>query len=269
LHLAPAALTSPPYTLTHLTPHSFGGMTSLYVAKQLVEADETGKAVVLVVCAEACTVHICADPKVQLAVGNSLFGDGAGAAIVTHAGFRGSTPPPPPAAGAAAGSAAPPIFSLESDHHEWSMGPFASEIVPNSAGHMTWKQSKQGGRYDMWLAKEIPEALLGFFTANSLSLLPRVGILNPYSCAWAIHPGGKGILRSLETALGALGIKPTGIDASHSVLENYGNMSSATIFFVLQRVLSATTKDCAFVAAFGPGLTVEFGSFHRVKAERG
>ena len=236
-------------------------MTSLYVAKQLVEADETGRAVVLVACAEACSVHVCKDPKMELAVGNSIFGDGAGAAIVTHAGFRGAAG----GAGAGAGAAAPsPAFALESDSHEWGLGPMSSEIVPDSAAHMTWKQSSESGRYDMWLDKAIPTSLMQFFVSSSAGLLWRVG-LNPLTCAWALHPGGKGILNNFEAALNSLGFSPSGLECSHSVLDSYGNMSSATIFFVLQRVLSSTPRDSAFFAAFGPGLTVEFGALTRLR----
>jgi predicted naringenin-chalcone synthase len=235
-------------------------MTALYVAKQLIEADESGRAVVLVACAEACSLHVCKVAKLELAIGNSIFGDGAGAAIVTHAGFRGAAPssstPPQPA------------YELESDAHEWRLGTMSSEVVPDSAGHMTWKQSSESGRYDMWLAKEIPTALMGFFASNAAELLYRVG-LNPLSCAWALHPGGKGIINSFEKALNAMpGVSATGLEASHSVLDNYGNMSSATIFFVLQRVLSSTARNSVFFAAFGPGLTVEFGALLRLPRAR-
>ena len=166
----------------------------------------------------------------------------------------------PSAAAPAAGA-----FPVEGDAHEWCLGAMSSEIVPESAGHMTWKQSAESGRYDMWLSKDIPAALLGFFLGNAFSLLARVGILNPFGCAWALHPGGKGIVTAFEGALKKLGVTPQGVEASHGVLEKYGNMSSATIFFVLQRVLSSTTKDSVFFAAFGPGLTVEFGAMQRLQ----
>jgi len=217
-------------------------MTSLYVAKQLIEADSTGRAVVLVACAEVCSIHISSEHKAELGVGNSIFGDGAAAAIVTHAGFSGgkrsSTPP----------SQATPHPSIETNEWEWSIGSMASEIISESGEHMTWKQSPEGGRYDMWLSREIPGALMSFFINNGIALMARVGIINPFSCAWALHPGGKGILTNFEKALSTLGITPDGIECSHDVLKNYGNMSSATILFVLQRVLSSTKKDSAFFA---------------------
>ena len=140
----------------------------------------------------------------------------------------------------------------------------SSAIVAESGSSMTWHQSKDGGRYDMWLSRDIPKQLTDFFVKRGLGLLLSVGIALPSSCAWALHPGGKGILKGFEEALGAIGIKPTGIEHSHKVLQTYGNMSSATIFFVLQRVLASTQKNKVFFAGFGPGLTVEYGCINRV-----
>ena len=66
----------------------FGGFTGLYVAKQIVEADATGCAVVLVAASETCSIHYSDDPRVELLIGNTIFADGAGATIVAPAGFR-------------------------------------------------------------------------------------------------------------------------------------------------------------------------------------
>ena len=159
-------------------------MTALYVAKQLVEADASGRAVVLVACAEACSVHCSAEATAELAVGNSIFGDGAAAAIVTHAGFRGTLP-----ARAGVGAVAPAPYALEGDAFEWELSHMGSEIVPDSAGAMTWRQSAQAGRYDMFLSRDIPRALTALFTAKGLDIVARVG-LNPFACAYALHPGG-------------------------------------------------------------------------------
>ena len=120
----------------------------------------------------------------------------------------------------------------------------------------------------MWLSRDIPGALQKLFGSKGLDILARVG-LNPFTCAYALHPGGKSILTGFETVLGALGINPVGIESSRQVLRDYGNMSSATIFFVLQRVLAGTQRDSVFFAGFGPGLTVEFGALQRRHLGRG
>jgi len=90
-----------------------------------------------------------------------------------------------------------------------------------------------------------------------------VGIPSLWRCAWAIHPGGKAIINAFEKALSTLGSSAEGLSSSRDVLKRYGNMSSATIFFVLSRVLTSTPQDDVFSAGFGPGLTIEFARFYR------
>jgi predicted naringenin-chalcone synthase len=74
---------------------------------------------------------------------------------------------------------------------------------------------------------------------------------------WAIHPGGRSILDKVQHNLG---LRDEQLEPSREVLREYGNMSSATVLFVLQRILHKASTDeaervCAM--AFGPGLTVE------------
>ena len=71
---------------------------------------------------------------------------------------------------------------------------------------------------------------------------------------WAIHPGGRAIL---DRAAATLGLKPADLWASYQVLRDYGNMSSATLLFVLELLLAGRAQGRTFAAAFGPGLTVE------------
>jgi hypothetical protein len=99
--------------------------------------------------------------------------------------------------------------------------------------------------------------------AGGLSLLGRVGIPSLWQCAWAIHPGGKAIINAFQKALSTLGSSAEGLTVSRDVLRQFGNMSSATIFFVLARVLTTTTRDDVFTAGFGPGLTIEFARLYR------
>ena len=246
-------------------------MTSLYVAKQIIEADATGRAVLLLACSEICSVHASSDPnqRLELVMGNTLFSDGSSAAIVTHAGFRGmrrgSTPLPPAPTRVVVGAP----FAVESDAWEWSLGGMGNEVIAGTAGAMTWRASPAAGAFDMWLDRAIPGALTGLFANKGLSMLLKVGVTNPFSCAWALHPGGKGILAGFEKALAKMRIKPVGIESSYDVLRQYGNMSSATILFVLQRVLSTTNRNVVFFAGFGPGLTVEYGALRRIQRGSG
>ena len=79
---------------------------------------------------------------------------------------------------------------------------------------------------------------------------------------WAVHPGGRSVLDAAEQALS---LQPASLAASRGVLHDYGNMSSPTVMFVLERLMrhaQAGQSGCAM--AFGPGLTAETLLFHTV-----
>jgi len=85
---------------------------------------------------------------------------------------------------------------------------------------------------------------------------------------WGIHPGGRAILDKVEAKLE---LTEGQLIPSRETLRNYGNMSSATVLFVLKHILDQPADDdggaggervCAM--AFGPGLTVETGLFTRI-----
>ena len=77
---------------------------------------------------------------------------------------------------------------------------------------------------------------------------------------WCIHPGGKKILETIEQSTG---LKAGHFQYSYDILREYGNMSSPTVLFVLERILQEIESkendapQIIFAAAFGPGLTME------------
>ena len=76
---------------------------------------------------------------------------------------------------------------------------------------------------------------------------------------WAIHPGGRSILDKTESKLG---LTEAQLLPSRETLRTNGNMSSATILFVMKEILdgeSTADGDRVCAMAFGPGLTVESG----------
>lgn len=107
-------------------------------------------------------------------VGNTIFADGGGAAVVAHAGFRGrrprSTPPSEAAAQAAAAAALPPADRphgglamappppLRALTAEWEIGDMACEVIPGTAAAMSWRAGGVPCQYDMWLDRSIPGA---------------------------------------------------------------------------------------------------------------
>ena len=78
---------------------------------------------------------------------------------------------------------------------------------------------------------------------------------------FAIHPGGRSILDSVQNSLE---IPEEKMNYSRSVLRNYGNMSSPTVVFVLADMLKdVQSKGPGMALAFGPGLTVETMMFNK------
>ena len=77
---------------------------------------------------------------------------------------------------------------------------------------------------------------------------------------WAVHPGGRSILDAVEKGLG---LPAEALAYSRDILARYGNMSSATVMFVLQQVMqSAQAEQQGCAMSFGPGLTAETMLFH-------
>lgn len=184
-------------------------------------------AVVLVVCAELCSLHIRSSPDPQQIVAASVFADGAAAAVVT-------------------GEDAQPACDAPS----FEVDRFATRLTSTGEDDMAWIIGDHG--FEMTLSADVPriigreirEAVSGFVKDERID-------------TWAVHPGGRSVLDKVQTGLG---LDPHALDASRAVLRDFGNMSSATVLFILRDLLHADScGDGERVAAiaFGPGLTVE------------
>ncbi len=135
------------------------------------------------------------------------------------------------------------------------MQSFSSALATEGAGDMAWEIGDHG--FDIRLSTYVP----GIIAGNIKSIVQNILEPSPWSLAdigtWAVHPGGRSIVDKVETAL-ELGAEK--LHDSREVLRNYGNMSSVTVLFVLERILNRPGLDapqpvCAM--AFGPGLTIE------------
>lgn len=205
----------------------YAAFPALKMAKAFCEAQSD--AVVLIVCLELCTLHLEPSEEIDDILATSVFADGAAAAIVsTHASKSAN--------------------ALRLDF-------FSSTVAPESEGDMAWTIGDHG--FDMVLSTYVPRILEANVSEIVDSLLARHGHARSDVNRWAIHPGGRAILDKVEDALA---LKEPDLNASRTVLKNYGNMSSATILFVLNetRHLPKTEGEERVLAmAFGPGLTVE------------
>jgi predicted naringenin-chalcone synthase len=200
----------------------FGAFKGLAVAQSFAKEDPKHR--ILLVCTELCSLHFQVDQTPDNMLANSIFSDGAAAVIV----------------GADPKSHENSIWEIR---HKWSLG------LDNTWDKMGWEAGDTG--FLMKLSHTVPVVLGRQMTSFLHSLID----CSYADCDWAIHPGGKSIIQSLEKALQIDG----GLTkASWDILANYGNMSSATFLFVLNRLLELkSSKKLTVGIGFGPGLSVE------------
>lgn len=198
------------------------GLKAIGHARQWVAADP--RAVVLIACVELCTLHIQPSGDREALYGASFFGDGASACIVSTA----------------------------SERDRFLLGEPYSILLPDSAEQMRWGLGDNG--FDLYLSPEVPRLIARHIPAE----LERMadGKMPDW---WAVHPGGKGIVDAVQTTFD---LSEEQVAASRSVLRRYGNLSSATILYVLEELRrtldpSRDASPKGLAVAFGPGLTFE------------
>lgn len=182
-------------------------------------------ATTLVVCAELPSLHIQPPTEeIDQVVAHALFSDAVAALVVT---------PGPGALGLIG---------------------FASITVPAAADLMAWDVTDSGFR--MRLSPEVPRAVAPHVEPLAEALLTaNEGMSIQDVAAWAVHPGGP---RILEVVASRLGVSPDLMAASHAVLSDSGNCSSATLPLIIERILEDPPSPGGPVVgmAFGPGLTL-------------
>ena len=199
-----------------------GALNGLRVARALALASPNAR--VLLCCVELCGLHLQYSGEPDLVVANSLFADGAAAAVV----------------GIADGGQA------------WRLAASGAALLPDSLDAMTWSIGDHG--FTMTLSPRVPaliEAHLGPWLAGWLA---RHGLAIGDVASWAIHPGGTRVVGAVERALG---LDARAGAAAREVLAEHGNMSSPTVLFVLERLRARGAATPCVALAFGPGLSVE------------
>jgi alkylresorcinol/alkylpyrone synthase len=127
---------------------------------------------------------------------------------------------------------------------------------PDSLGAMGFDLKDSG--FHILLAKDVPEMIGAKIRELVDGFLERHGKTRQDIKGWILHPGGARLLGNVEIALG---LTKCQTQPSWDVLANVGNLSSATILFILQEWLEKrplNPGDYALVAAFGPGFSAEF-----------
>tara|TARA_B100001057_G_scaffold50484_1_gene44972 strand:- start:9 stop:1100 length:1092 start_codon:yes stop_codon:yes gene_type:complete len=205
-----------------------GALNGLRVAHAFAEMDP--KAVVLLCAVELCSLHMAYGWDPEKIVANALFADGA-AAVVASAN-------PSPA------------------HQSLVLRRSGSMVIPDSADLMHWEIGDHG--FAMGLSPLVPEtvgaALLPWLRDWLIDQAIDLEAVN----SWAIHPGGP---RILSVCSEVLSLDPNLLLESRGVLQDHGNMSSATILFILERLRRRSTAGPCLALAFGPGLSAEVALF--------
>lgn len=121
---------------------------------------------------------------------------------------------------------------------------------------MAWSIGNQG--FEMKLSTYVPDIIRKGIGSLTTKLLNKISKELSEVRYFAIHPGGRKILESIEQELG---LTTADNESAYHVLRNYGNMSSPTILFVLDNIMQKLTRDDhgqrILSFAFGPGLTLE------------
>lgn len=227
----------------------YGAFPALHHATAVCSSEPD--AVVLVVCVELCSLHLRGSDDPDTILSSSLFADGAAAALISAHDLT-SKADTSRAAGAA-------------NRRRLEIAAMETVVTQEGSEHMSWTIGDLG--FEMVLSSYVPR-ILEANIADALEPLRRSRpdlVPGPWAeLTWAIHPGGRSILDRVQTALG---LEENSVDASRAVLREFGNMSSATVLFVLQRLLhhvadnQADQNSVICAAAFGPGLTVESALF--------
>jgi len=202
-----------------------GGTSGLIYAERLLRGNPKARAAVIAVEAPSITFQKN-DPSPENLVSTAIFADGAACALLGCSEQLG-----------------PEIVDTSMYH------------FPNSTHLMGYRLTNTGLK--ILLDREVPEAISAHFEKFFNPLLARNELTVADVSHFAFHPGGKKIVQAVEKILA-----PHGKDlaSSREVLRTRGNLSSATVFFVLEQVqrTEQPVKDAfGYLLAFGPGFSAQ------------
>lgn len=207
----------------------YAAIHALKIADAICKADLNAN--VLIVCTELCTLHFQRDATPDNITSSLLFGDGSAAILVS---------------------------SDENEHKGLHIDNFYSEVIPKGKRDMSWELSSNG--FLMTLSGYVPDLIEEDFEKIVDRALGKETLSKEDISHWCIHPGGKRILEAIHKSLG---FSNGQLASSYKVLSEFGNLSSASIVFVLKEMLQEEKQmKKLFGAAFGPGLTVETFTAH-------
>ncbi len=203
----------------------YAAIHALKMADAFCKGDK--KANVLIVCTELCTLHFQKEHSIDNITSSMLFADGAAAVLVT-------------------GNEKSEGLHIDS---------FYSMVSQNGNKDMAWELSSRG--FQMVLSSYVADIIEENFEALVQKALASAALGKDDITHWCVHPGGKRILEAIHKSLAFTNGQ---LEPCYAILKEYGNMSSPTVLFVLEKMMARLSKKetaTIFGAAFGPGLTME------------
>lgn len=207
---------------------SLVGINSVWEAMKQDENEN-----ILMISVELCSLHLQTEPTRDNILANMIFADGAAAAFFSKNNYLQKR-------------------KLEIQFAE-------SFMFEDSAKYMGWKIGNNG--FEMMLSSDLPKIILNYAAPRAKEILTKRGIDISKIKHWALHPGGRAILDSLQNGLQ---LSDWQLKPSREILKNFGNLSSVSILFVLNNILEneqLEIDDLCCAVAFGPGLTMELVLF--------
>lgn len=198
----------------------YAAVIALRSARHIVRSDPQAR--VLVVTVELSTLHLAAEDRIEPLLAMLQFGDGAAAALVS------------------------------AEDRGIALGDSFAATLPDSDALIRWTIGDAG--FAMHLAGEVPARIGTALGQPDIRAALTGGAGVEVVAHWAVHAGGRSILDAVEHGLG---LPAHGLSESRAVLHDYGNMSSATLLFVLARMLDQGVRGPGVALAFGPGLAAE------------
>jgi alkylresorcinol/alkylpyrone synthase len=199
---------------------------NLECAARMVASDSR---VALSVAVEICSATFFMEPEPDLVVSNCIFADGASAAVVAQTNSNDCRK----------------IVTLLD---------FESLVLPKERESLRYRSIQ--GRLRNTLAKKVPVVAARGVKEVTGTILKRNGLVPDEIAFWAVHPGGSLVLERIHKELKL----PAGaLDFSYQILRDYGNMSSPSVMFVLERILKKAkpkrNQKCLLLS-FGAGFTI-------------
>lgn len=212
----------------------FAAFPAMKMAKSFCESHPDSN--VLIVCLELCSIHLQASEVADQLISASVFADGAAGMIISKKKPEGNG------------------FELKQ---------FSTSIAEKSEQDMAWTIGDTG--FEMVLSTYVPDIIESNLQEAIRPLFEDFALTPAEIDHWALHPGGRAIIDKIQKSFT---LNDKQITSSRKILAEFGNMSSATILFVLEHLLQGKSEhksESVLAMAFGPGLTIESGLLSKIQ----